>query len=253
MSATAAEATTGFDFGADNVLAGLPAAGPPTRLTTLDLAPDAPPTWVIWLGLAPDALPHMARLAPDAPPTWVTFLALAPDAPPTWVTPSTSLPTLYPRGYTPAASHRRSIPRGSHLSRPRAPTDPTRHTARWCAATFVVVGCQVVETPSEAPFGGGGDHDPDGLIVSCVAYFRAQRCGSSTSKVACRSDRFRDAEGAPTVPSSTRAASSFEQAFRTLRSLGFPEGVAPPWRTSAARSVRRTSARSRYFERHPPR
>jgi hypothetical protein len=72
----------------------------------------------------------------------------------------------------------------------------------------------------------GGSHDPDGLIVLCGAHHRAQHRGQlviegrvSTGLV------FRHADGAlyGSVVSA-HAASSFEEAFRALRSLGFREG-----------------------------
>jgi hypothetical protein len=72
----------------------------------------------------------------------------------------------------------------------------------------------------------GGDHDPDGLVVLCGAHHRAQHRGQlliegrvSTGLVFCHAD------GSPYGSAvSARAASSFEEAFRALRSLGFREG-----------------------------
>jgi hypothetical protein len=72
----------------------------------------------------------------------------------------------------------------------------------------------------------GGDHDPDRLIVLCGAHHRAQHRGQlviegrvSTGLV------FRHADGTPYGSvANARAAASFEEAFRALRSLGFREG-----------------------------
>jgi hypothetical protein len=72
----------------------------------------------------------------------------------------------------------------------------------------------------------GGGHDPDGLIVLCGAHHRAQHRGQLLIEGRVATGLVvRHADGTPYGSVvSARAAGSFEEAFRALRSLGFREG-----------------------------
>jgi RuvA, C-terminal domain len=72
----------------------------------------------------------------------------------------------------------------------------------------------------------GGSHDPDGLTVLCGAHHRAQHCGQLLIEGRVSTGlTFRHANGSLYGSAvDARAASTFEEAFRALRSLGFREG-----------------------------
>jgi hypothetical protein len=123
----------------------------------------------------------------------------------------------------------------THVGEPRRrasqsiPPRVRREVMRRDGGRCVVPGCRnsvFLDTHHLDLRSEGGNHAPDGLIVLCGAHHRAQHRGQliiegrvSTGLV------FRHADG--TLYGSlvsARAAASFEEAFRALRSLGFREG-----------------------------
>jgi hypothetical protein len=121
----------------------------------------------------------------------------------------------------------------THVGEARAsqsiPPRARRKVMRRDGGRCVIPGCRnslFLDIHHVRPRSEGGNHDPDGLVALCGAHHRAQHRGQLLIEGRVSSGlTFRHANGAAYGSSvNARAAASFEEAFRALRSLGFREG-----------------------------